>query len=461
MALRAETPLLGVDLPRLGVDLDPAPVKDLRRHAKALGIVSMPWQEYALALTEATNPDGSFVFEELAAIVARQNGKSTMLAPLIRKRMEAGRRILHSAQDRIIPKRIFERVAESLRGQGARIRLANGQEEVALPNGGRYKIVAPKRGIRGNDADDLILDEIQEQEDFDFVNNDAKPTTTASDNRQIIYLGNAGSKQSVVLNAIKGRSGKDPILAYLEWSADMDLHHADKAGWAQANPGLGHIITEQRLETIYRSYLLEGDLEAWETQHLCRWVESMLPRLVNPQLWQQALRRTESPVRPAMGIGVSPDGSRASACLSWAQGDGSIGLSVLADVTGQPIDLDRFAEALKPLALKAGVQAVTYDPHTDKHLARYWPDAKPITGQDFANASERFVRAVETGQLRYQSAEAVTNDLLYVSRKATTGSSFIADRADPRRPITAALAAIRAVWPAAAPYQGPPTIYTA
>jgi cellulase/cellobiase CelA1 len=133
----------------------------------------------------------------------------------------------------------------------------------------------------------------------------------------------------------------------------------------------------------------------------------------------------------------------------------------LADVTGQPIDLDRFAEDLKPLTLKAGVQAVTYDPHTDKHLARYWPDAKPITGQDFANASERFVRAVETGQLRYQSAEAVTNDLLYVSRKATTGSSFIADRADPRRPITAALAAIRAVWPAAAPYQGPPTIYTA
>jgi len=368
---------------------------------------------------------------------------------------------LHTAQDRIIPRRIFERVAESFpRGQ-ARIRLANGQEEIVMRNGGRYKIVAPKRGVRGNDADDLILDEIREQEDNDFVDA-ARPTTAASPNPQILYLSNAGHALSVVLNDLKERAGRDPVLAYLEWSADPELHHGDHMGWAQANPALGRTISLQRMVRDYNSALLSGNLAAWETERLCRWVVSMLPRLVNPQLWQQAIGRTEPPLRPAMGISVAPDGTRASAVLSWPQGDGSVGLSVLADVVASgDLDVDLLANDLMPMAQEVGVASVAYDPWTDKHLARFFPTAKPITGQDFANASERFVRAVETGQIRHSKAEAITNDLTYTSRKTTVGAAFIAERSDPRRPITAALAAIRAVWQAMTPNQGPPTIYTA
>lgn len=458
MAVRAETLTLGHDLPRIGVDLDPAPLLELRADAHALDIELMPWQEYALAIAEATNEDGSYLFGEVCDVVARQNGKSTKLAPLIRRRLRQGRRILHSAQDRIIPRRIFHRVATSFEKGEARVRLANGQEEVELKNGGRYKIVAPQRGVRGNDADDLIVDEVREQEDTEFVDA-ARPTLTASANPQILYMSNAGSQLSIVLNDLKARAGKDKNLAYLEWSADPELHHGDREGWAQANPGLGRTINLDRLQTIYNSHLLSGNLAAWETEHLCRWVVSMLPRLVNLQDWQKGLRATESPVRPYMGIGVSPDGSRASAALSWAQGDGSIGLRVLADVTGEPIDLELFANDLKPLVIEAGVQMVAFDPWTDQHLARYFDQSRPITGQELANATERFVRIVEIGQIRYQSAEAVSNDLPYTSRKATSGNSFIADRSDPQRPITAALAAIRAVWLAAEPDQGPPNIW--
>jgi hypothetical protein len=131
----------------------------------------------------------------------------------------------------------------------------------------------------------------------------------------------------------------------------------------------------------------------------------------------------------------------------------------LADVTGDPLDLDRFAEDLTAAALKAGVQGVAFDPWTDQHLARYFPEAKPLTGTGFANASEQFVRAVETGQLRWEWADKISEDLPFTARKPVSASAFIADRADARRPITGALSAIRAVWLAGEPLQGPPTIW--
>jgi hypothetical protein len=455
----AEPALLGTTLPRLGVDLDPADLTELRADAEAMGIVLMPWQEYALAVAEARKDNGDYLYSEVADVVARQNGKSTKLAPLIRKRMREGRRILHSAQDRIIPRRIFERVALSFPKGHARVRLANGQEEVTLPNGGRYKIVAPKHGVRGNDADDLILDEIREQRDWEFMFA-AKPTTIASANPQVMYLSNAGNVESVVLNDLRQRRDKDPALAYLEWSADMDLDAGDVEGWAQANPALGYgNITLERLRTTYESFRASGNMAGWETEHLCRWVVTDAPRLVLDAYWSAAHRTPSEPLHPAMGIGVSPDGSRASAALSWAQGDGSIGLMSLADVTGAPIDVDAFGLELREAALEAGVEAVAYDPWTDQHLARFFPEAKPLTGTGFANATEKFVRSVETGQLQWDWADRISEDMPYTARKAVSASAFIADRADAKRPITGALAAIRAVWLAGEPLQGPPTIW--
>ena len=451
--------VLGHDLPRIGVDIDPASIDEVRKDAKVLGIVLMPWQEYSIAVAETLGDNGLYLFPETADVVARQNGKSTKLAPLIRRRMRQGRRILHAAQDRIIPRRIFNLVAGSWEKGEARIRLANGQEEVTLPNGASYKIVASQRGgVRGNDADDLIIDELREQKDTEFVDA-AKPTVTASSNPQIHYLSNAGAADSIVLNDLKHRAGKDPVLAYMEWSAAAELDPGDVEGWAQANPALGRKIRLEQLEQFYRSYKASGNLAGWETEHLCRWVLTMLPALVQQVYWLRARRSLSTPLRPALGIGVSPDGSRASAALSWAQGDGSIALMSLADVTGDPVDLDRFGKDLRDRALEAGVQGVAFDPWTDQHLARFFPEAKALQGAAFANASEQFVRSVETGQLHWEWADKITEDLPFTARKATSANSFVADRADPQRPITGALAAIRAVWLAGEPLQGPPTIW--
>src|SRR6185503_4274846 len=266
---------------------------------------------------------------------------------------------------------------------------------------------------RGHSADRLIIDEVREFESFDFMAA-AEPTLAASPNPQVNYFSNAGHELSLVLNDLRARADTDPRLAYLEWSADPELDAGDPIGWAQANPALGYTpLTLERLGDIYRSMKESGRLAAWETEHLCRWVLSMAPRLVADASWQAARRTILSPDRPAMGISVAPEGTRASAALSWAQGDGSMGLQLLADVTGAPIDLDLFGADLREAALKAGVQEVAFDPWTDQHLARYFPEAKPLQGSAFANASEQFVRAIETGQLHWQYADAISEDLPY------------------------------------------------
>jgi hypothetical protein len=460
MVAEAFPTLLGSDFPRIGADFDPAPLIEVRKDAKALGISLMPWQEYSLGIAEARNSDGSFLFPEFAAVVARQNGKSTMLAPLIRYRMRTGRRILHTAQDRITPRRLFGRVAESFPKGEARIRESNGQEEIVHPSGGRYKIVAPKpRSVRGYDVDDLILDEIREQEDWELTNA-AKPTVTASVNPQILYLSNAGEESSVVLNDLQVRWENDPSLVYLEWSADPELDPGDHRGWAQANPALGRRFPLSRLQSFYNSYRESGNLAAWETEHLCRSVITMAPRLVTPADWAGARKALESPVRPYLALSTDPDGRRASASLSWAHGDGSVGTLLLADVEGDPkVDIDRFAVDLKASADKAGVIGVGFDPATDAHLARYFPEAQPISGQVFQNAVERWVTDIHTGRLRWNFADQIASDLHYAARKDLGKAAFTVERADPRRPITAVLAAIRSHWLASEPNQGAPSVW--
>jgi hypothetical protein len=132
----------------------------------------------------------------------------------------------------------------------------------------------------------------------------------------------------------------------------------------------------------------------------------------------------------------------------------------LADVKADTaLDVDAFAEDLREAANEAGVQSVGFDPLTDRHLARYFPGATAISGQVFANASERFVRDVETGRLAWNWADAVSEDLPHVARKTTGGTAFVAERAVPSRPITAALAAVRSHWLASEPDQGAPSVY--
>ena len=424
--------------------------------AAALGIDLFPWQKTAARYLYALGHGTKFLYPECAIVVGRQNGKTELLVPLIVDRLRQGRRIMHTAQDRELPREVHGRVADLMMEHyrdelRTKPRFANGQEEVRMKNGGRYRLVAPSRsGARGPSNDDVILDEVREQTDHDFMAA-AEPTLAASKNPQFIFLSNAGDDGSIVLNSLRARAGLDPSLGYLEWSADPDAAQNDREAWAQANPSMGHLEgMAPYLERKYESYRLAGTLSIFETEHLCRWVATMRERLVSEDAWQACAASLGRPTRPAIGVSMDPRGERASIAVAWKDGE-TVSVRLLYDVTGDPVDTDRLGEDLRVTAARLGVKLVGFDPYTDAELVKYVPKAQAINGGQFANASAQFVNLVSSKRIRWQDAEAVTADLAFTARKPTGENSFHAVRSDDDRPITASLAAIRAAWLASGP----------
>lgn len=456
----------GHTAPRLA---PPVPIKNLAKEyaqaASDLGITLMPWQElcgrYMTAIRWRGGPgrpradDYMWAFREVVIVVARQNGKTELLIPRIVMGLRRGEKILHTAQNRDLPRQTFLRIARLTAGlpEIESIRKANGQEEILASNGGRYKLVAPNSNVRGESADLVLLDEVREQRDQEVM--DAiLPTITARKNAQVVYLSNAGDEDSLVLNDLRRRRESDKRLAYLEWSAGPERSLDDREGWAEANPGLGITIDIETLEYNYAN----RPPTSFETEHLCRWVVTMQPRLVADVHWQRCRGPVETPLRPALAIGMDPTGTRASAVIAWQQTDGTVGCRVAADVVGSPINVDRLGPDLRQLALRLGAVGIAFDPWTDTDLSRHLPNAKPLTGREFANASENFVRMIESGRLRWTDADQVTADLAWTARKPHESGAWQAVKARDDRPITAALAAIRAVWLASGPKPAVPKV---
>ena len=457
----------GVSNPRIA---PPLPIRSAsapcEAAAKELGIVLMPWQKVALRYINATReskgrgkttaPSTQWLYRESCNVVARQNGKTTLLLPLIYSRLMAGRKILHTAQNRIVPRETFLQLAVALNGHPdvVDIRFANGQESIRMASGAKYTLVAPRPGVRGHAVDDVILDEVREYQSFDLIAA-IKPTMTASANPQLIYLSNAGDDESLVLNDLRRRADTDPRLAYLEWSADPERDLDDEEGWREANPALGITIDIDTLRDERRSL----PAAVFETEHLCRWVTTMQPRVVAIDAWDACHGPLAPPTRPVMAVSMDGSGTRASAVVAWAQEDGTVGMRVAADVTGEPIDMERLGPELRDLARKLRVTEVLFDPWTDADLARYFRHARPVNGVAYANASERFARLVDSGRLRWDDAAIVGEQLAWTGRKDQGRGAWMAVRSKPERPVTAVLAAIRACWVASEPRQAAPRIY--
>jgi hypothetical protein len=454
-------PLVGRQKPRIAPPM-PARSKwqEFRDFAKRIDLELFPWQEYAGRYLNATTPDDRWLYREVAVIVARQNGKTTLLVPLIVQRLLDGQRVMHTAQNAKLPRDVHDLVATTLQEhfpdelpRKRAISYAVGHESIRMKNGGEYRIVAPtKGGARGPSNDLVIVDELREMVDFDFIAA-AKPTLTASSKPQMVYLSNAGSEASVVLNALRKRADEDPSLAYLEWSADADRAPDDTEGWRESNPSLGHIpAIYETLVDDYRTAKLEGTLAIFETEHLCRWVKTMRERLVDEAAWMAcAVDELDKPRRPQMAVSVAPDHKRASVALAWQQDDGTTALRLLYEVRVDEDGIDAFGNDLRRETPKHGVVKVGYDPLTDAGLAKHFRKAEKIGGTMFAQASAHFVTEVSAGRIRWHDADVVTEDLVWTARKALDEGRFEAVRADDKRPITAALAAIRAVWLASGP----------
>jgi hypothetical protein len=449
-------PLVGTPRPRVA---PPIPARTdiaaFRSLSTKLGLDLFPWQETAARYLTAMNADHHPLYREVAIIVARRNGKTTLLLPVIVGRMLAGQQITHAAQQLRLPDEMFRQVVDvferhypELIPKKRGISWRAGQEEIRIEGGGRYRPIAANNGAaRGLTNDVVIIDELREMTDISVLSA-LKPTTAQSPNRQMIYLSNAGTADSVALKSIQSRAGMDEALAYLEWSAAPDLKPDAMTGWLAANPAIGHnpAILES-LEEDYRAALLGGTMAEFEVERLCREQLSLKPPLVQPDDWAAQDRTgVPRPTAPVMAVKMDIGGERASAVVAWRLDAQRIALSPVANITGSPIAIDRFGPELVKKAQEWHVSVVGFDPYTDVDLIRYFRRNAKIIGRDYANASESFARrALDRQFVIADDSEIITTDLAHTIRKPSQYGTFIAGKAD-ETPNTAAEAAVRASW---------------
>ena len=473
-ARRKPAVTVGSERPRVAPPLPARVALDaFREAADELGLKLYPWQVRAAHYLTALDADDRWLFRHVPIVVSRQQGKSTLLKPLIVSRMRMGHRIMHTAQDRVLPREIYADIADFFSARPAELavrdgriltpRWANGQEEIRLRNGGLYSIVAPNRGgARGPSRDLVIIDELREMADHDFIAG-ATPTLVASPNPQMVYLSNAGDENSIVLNELRAAQGTDPSMAYLEWSAEEGLAIDDLAGWLQANPAIGHKPgVFESLQKDLATHRARGTLAIFETENLCRWVVTVRERLVDEADFAACrVGVLGAPRRPAVGVSMDPDGRRASVAIAW-QVDAGIAIQLVADEVGAPVDLEAVGQIVRDLSRRHAAP-VGYDPMTDGELAKYAAKGKAssIGGAKFANASATFANLVSSGRLRWTpESGGVADDLTWTARKPDgEPGHYHAVRAKDDRPITASLAAIRAVGLASGPKQPTARVY--
>ncbi|VXC30926.1 conserved hypothetical protein [Microbacterium sp. 8M] len=242
-----------------------------------LEIELLPWQRALLIRALELNPDGTYRFKTVLLLVARQNGKSTLMQVLSLWRMyaEGAPLVIGTAQSLDIAEEQWSGAVEIAEGIPELAELidhvdrTNGKKALRLDTGERYKVAAAsRRGGRGLSGDLVLLDELREHQNWQAWGAVTK-TTMARKLAQIWAASNAGDMASVVLRRLRslahralgwpdGKDGMDDLdstgdatddsteaddsLGIFEWSAAPGRGVWDREGWAEANPSLGYTI---------------------------------------------------------------------------------------------------------------------------------------------------------------------------------------------------------------------------
>lgn len=378
--------LIGARRPR--VELAPPYAYTLGREAcelaESAGLVADPWQSDAIDLMLACRADGKWACYEYGEIVARQNGKGSILEI----RVLAGflllgeQLIMWSAHEYKTSMEAFRRMRTLFRRLGKQVSPTNenlwdvdgvlikfintnGEEGFErLDTEARIKFVARSKGSgRGFSGDLVIIDEsfayTMEQQDA------LMPAMAARPNAQIIYTSSPplSGATGEVMFALKARAdaGGDDGLGWRDWGVAGDLDHLedidldDRALWAASNPALGMRLTE---ETIVRERRSMGPA-GFARERLCIWPQIARGNLViDPASWARmadAESRREGQV--AVAVDLSPLRDYAAVCVYGERGDG-FGHVQLADYRpGTKWVADRLVElraALNPVSVAMG-----------------------------------------------------------------------------------------------------------
>jgi len=417
---------------------------------EVLGIDLMPWQRWLLIHALELRPDGRFRFRTVLVLVARQNGKTTVVEVKNLWKMFVLRvpLVIGTAQNLDIAEESWDKAVEIVEGtpelaaEIEHVDKTNGKKALKIKGGPRWKIAAAsRRGGRGLSGDDVNLDELREHQTWESWGAVSK-TTMARKKAQVWALSNAGDDKSVVLNDLqaKGRaaaagSGGDDTLGFFEWSAPDDCPADDESQWPKANPALGYTIEVDALRSA-----LETDPEpVFRTECLCQRVPDLVPPKIPLSSWVRCVDEKSTMVGPiALCWEVSWDGSRAAIAAAGLRKDGRPHVELIEYANGT----DWVPAWIAARASKHKVVAVVFDPRSPAgallpEVTRALPtklEPKPISTQDMVHACARLLDEVITEQIRHLGDEVLA-EALRKSAVRMLVDSWVWDRKNSRADI--------------------------
>lgn len=444
----------------------------------------LPWQRWLLIHALELRRDGRFRYRTVLILVARQNGKTTLVEVKSLWKMFILRvpLVIGTAQSLDISEESWARAVEIAEGvpelasEIVDVCRTNGKKSLELKGGARWKIAAAsRRGGRGLSGDDINMDELREHQTWEAWAAVTK-TTMARRNSQIWAFSNAGDDKSVVLNDLHGKaraaaesSKADPSVGLFEWSVpdnvrcscqriagDPHQSHCmlqDRTLWAMANPSLGYTITEDALA----SALLTDPEPIFRTECLCQRVTTMEPdwQVISESDWVLACDpTTERDGRPTFCLDMSPDRSWAAIAASWMRPDGLQQVEIIDHRPGTGW-IARRAEELQKHAPAAWV--VSRDSPAASEISTLesllgievvrtsFPDAMAGSGMVFDGVAGRLIEGERSPRtLRHSGQEQLDQAVRLAVRRPPGERAWSFDRARPFAYLL--LAATGAVW---------------
>jgi phage terminase large subunit-like protein len=465
---QAYSGLGGVQTPRIHSKLNDLPSKgqEMIDFATELGINLMEWQKFVCIHGHKVRPDGRWAHSELGLIMARQQGKSTLMMLRILTGMFVwGEGLqLASAHRLTTSLETFRQIVAlmeanpKLEKEVKKIRWQHGAEEIELFGNRRFVVKAANNAARGLSKPETIhLDELREYKDEDAWSS-MRYSMMAAKNPQVWIYSSAGDQHSVILNKLRERAlvsatTNDPI-GWFEWSAEPDapiLLPSGEMNWpafAQANPSLGITIHPDNLKAV-----INDPPDIVRTEVLAQWVDT-INSAIDAQKW--GLCQTNPiPLDPEketwFGLDLSPD-RKFGALVATQKLLGEKFNLVLLHTWSNDYSINDLAVAndIAPYVRKYNVQTVAYSKRTAQAVAsRLVPAGIPITDMDgaiYAESCDRWLGAINSHRLQHGGQDELTQQTLSAAKLPYGDGSWIIGRRASRVAVCAAVASALATY---------------
>lgn len=285
------------------------------------------WQKLALHRALEFNEHGDLCWPLVIVSSPRQTGKSWLERMICGWRINQSERwgeeqtVLHVAHKLIAAQEVWRPAARGMLRDGAKVRWANGEQQIELDDGSRWMIQAANDGAGVAFSLSMALIDEGWRVPRQVMDEAIGPTVAESVSPQIYLVSTAGTSESdlmstnraVALAELDGPTHGSPLL--IEWSAppDPDLDIDDPAVWRSASP----YWDEKRADAV-RAARVRATERAFRQQWLNQWVPSVSAAVLDEQIYAAAL--TNEGIFGALAFAVEVTTDRASAVIVAAGG---------------------------------------------------------------------------------------------------------------------------------------------